>query len=345
MTETDIPEQNIMRRIQALLERAGHAATPEAERESCTAKADALMAKYRIERAMLNFSHEAKQREIQHAEVPTPRNGQYDGYLLSMMYAIFEHAGCKAKNGWDIITIVGYEEDIYYAEMLWATVHMDFIAKMFPKWESSRSFDANVFEIKNAGYGWPEVREMGLAKDAGDGHGKLTEKNAGSKLRSAFKREAARRGIQVLPGRQQPANPKLFRDSYVQAYDQILRKRIRDMASANEVPGEYAVAVQSDADRILAEFYRLFPEAHPDAVRRRQEAAEAARLKRLREMTPEEKREAEKAAKAWERMISKKPRTRFADMRGWEAGTKAAARVNLSGDRNNVGNGRAGELG
>lgn len=330
-----------LRRIQGLLERAGHAETPEHEREACTAKADALMAKYRIDRAMLNFKHADQAREV--VSRTQPRNRMdYAGLLNGMMTTIFSHSGCRTKIKWEEMTVVGYEEDIFFGEMLWINVQRDFVTKMFPKWESHRKFDENVFIIKNAGYSWPQVRDMGLEHEAGDGTGKLTEQNAGSKLRTAYKREAKRHGITVASGKQQPMNPKLYRDSFAESYYSRMLSRLAELARENDPgPGEYAIALQTDADRVARYFYELFPDDHPDAMAARNRiAAEEERKRRERLSEADRRRE----DREYERWTKKKPKIRYADQNGWSAGAKAADQVNLSRS-NNVGTGRAGELG
>jgi hypothetical protein len=195
---------------------------------------------------------------------------------------------------------------------------------MFPKWESYRGFDANVYEIKKAGYSWPEVREMGLAKEAFDRSGPLTAANAGSKLRTAYKREAERRGEIVLPGKQQPMNPKLYRDSFAASFASAISSRFKELSAEYAAgDGEYTIAIQTEEDRVLAEFYRLFPNLHPDEIRKRNDAAREAHHARIAGMTPAQRR-------AWERQMASGQKTRSADMNGWKAGRRAADAVNLS---------------
>lgn len=326
MTEANEPSEGTMRRIQGLLERAGHPETPENERQACQEKADALMQQHRIERAMLNFDRKDTVKEIISRDIDRAQ-GEYSGQLRSMQYAILIHAGCQAAIKWEHMTAVGYEEDIFFAEILWAQVRLDFTSKMFPKWEPHRSFDANVYEIKSAGYSWVQVCEMGMSHNAKDVTGVLTMKNGGSKLRTAFKREAKRRGVEVLPGKQQPMKPQLWRDSFATSYRSTLEQRLMMLADKNRGPKEYAVALQTDADRVLAEFYRLFPNLHPDYLREQSEKMAAERQAYLDNMTPKERREWERDQRAWEKIATKK---RYADPKAWAKGHEAASNVNVS---------------
>lgn len=281
-------EDSIIRKVEALLERAGHAATPPGERETCLSMADKLMA-----------------------------------------------------------TAVGYEDDLFYAEMLWANVYMDFITKMFPKWEPWRSFDENVYIIKSSGYGWPHVCVEGLRNNGADQSGPLTQANSGSKLRTAFKREAKRRGEVVLPGRQQPAVPQLWRDSFAQSYQSTVESRLQTMKWQNrEAAGNGSeIALVKDEDRIKAEFWRLFPQYDPEEHKRRWARMDAEEEARRARLTPEEleaeEKEREKEERRWARR--KPAKEKQADMRGWNAGNKAGNSVKLSADKN-VGNGRMGAL-
>lgn len=323
MTE---PNESAMRRIQALLERAGHPETPEHERDACQEKADKLMQQHRIERAMLNFTRKDVPKEIMSKDIDRA-SGEYSNQLRQMQYAILKHAGCQAAVNWEVMTAVGYEEDIFFAEMLWAQVRLDFTSKMFPRWETWRSFDANVYEIKSAGYSWVQVCSMGMEHNAKDVTGVLTMKNGGSKLRTAFKREAKRRGVVVLPGKQQPMKPQLWRDSFASSYRNTLENRLWALAEKNRGPREHALALQTDADRVLAEFYRLFPKLHPDYIAEEARKAREAHEAWLAGMTPKERREWERDQRAWEKIATKK---RYADPNAWQKGHEAASNVNVS---------------
>lgn len=323
-------EEDYIRRVESLLERANHPETPEPERQSALALADEVMARHRLDRALLFQSGKKPEREILHKKYAGITLTDYLWIGSSMRRAIFDHCGVSTYGSYTL-EAVGYEEDLFYAEMLWSEVLLHFTRSMFPTWDNFRSFDANVYRIKSAGYSWSQVRDMGLAQNASDYNGPLTEKNAGSKLRTAFKREAKRLGEEVLPGKQQPIRPKIWRKSFAEAYASKLTYRLWEMASKNkEAAGkEGEIALQSDADRVKNRFWEIFPELHPDAMRRRLEELEREEEARRESLTEaERKREDEENKRSSRKYIEKMDKEH--DRKGAEAGRKAASEVNLS---------------
>lgn len=324
-----------MRQVQSLLERAGHAATEEHGRDACIKAADRLMAKHRLDRAMLNFAKTETIREIISREYDEMKLEEYGYQVNEMRREIFTHTGAKMSTTyWRKSTAVGYEDDLFYAELLWANVYMDIIIKMFPKWEPWRSYEENVHAIKSAGYSWPQTRDMVLPHEPKG----LTYQNAGGHLRAAFKRWALKINEPVLPGKQQPINPKHWRDSFIQSYASTLRRRLMMMNADNAKAGEgNELALIKDSDRVRAEFYRLFPDLDPERSRAKEEARRAA-------LTDEERAREDAEREKWLNKKPRKEKVRYANPNAWVAGHKAATNVKLSADKH-VGNGRAGEIG
>lgn len=323
MTSTEASE-GIMRKIQALLERAAHPATPQAERESSQDMADRLMAKYRLDRAMLNFDKKKDERR-------QPSHREYDEIKLvteditvtmrdvkeeygiqwvidDLRTAIYSHAGCRSARKFGKLTVVGFEEDLFFGDMLWTTIFQDIVTKMFPRWNSSLGFDENVFNLKNAGFGWPQVREAGLAVGAADRNGVLTAENAGSKLRTAYNRHCKKIGYEKPAT--QPRQPGLWRRSFVDSYATRIRQRMIALrAEANQEAGEQgAVALIQEEDLVTQAFYDLFPNMNPANWPKPDPNAPQPKIKMGRQ---------------------KKFKTREADPSAWDAGYRAANSVNL----------------
>ena len=320
--------EDYIRKVEGLLNRANHKETGEEEREACLAAADRIMKKHRLDRAMLYQSGKAPEREIVVKTYEPIEAERFSTNLSYMRSAIFRHCGVMFRPGWRQGTAVGYEEDIFFAEMLWSSVYLDFITKMFPKWEPWREFDRNVYAVKTAGYSWPEVRDMALPHKPSDRTGELTFKNAGSKLRTAFKREAERLGVEV---ERQPQRPDKWRKGFAIGYDTSLRIRLRTMEiNGMEEPGsDGEIALMRDEDRVKAKFWEVFPEEHPEVQARKNKeweeewkAAEAAK-------TPAEKAAEEKAR---ERALKRQNKSvaDLYDNAGFSTGQKSAHEVNLS---------------
>lgn len=335
-----------IRKIESLLRLASDPSASEAEREQAQDRADAIMFNYRIDQAMLFKTGESVAREVVVKEYDPAASEEFRSTTSHIRANIFIHSGCMVYDSYRL-TVVGYEEEIQMAEMLWSQVFLHFTRTVFPKWETHRTFDANVYDLKSAGYSWPYVREQGMKHDGGDSAGKLTAKNAGGKLRTAFKREANRRGVAVQPGKQQPMVPDKWRRSFADAYASKLVQRLADLKSKNEAEvGEAGVlALVSEQDRIQQQFYALFPDMNPEVQKRRHEEYKAAEEARWNALTDEEKKAEKdreyKASMKWARRASKQ--SSYYDDAGWNAGSRAAENADLGQGRVGASSGK--ELG
>lgn len=334
--------ENVIAKVQKLLERAGHSEANEAERDACLAKADELMNKYRIERAMLNFDHREQSKPIVNREVEIDPAADFADEIKSMMARIFRHAGCQVSMGWRKVTVVGYEEDIVFGSMLWADVHREFVDKMFPRWDAWRDFDSNVQRIKDSGRSWMQIVEM-APENAG------LNANSGSRLRSAYKREYARLGLEAT--KEHTRSPQRYRQSFASAFETELASRLRHYdaqnSDASDIGDKAALAVRTDNDRIREAFYDLFPNHRPKTAeeraeqdrkweeeRKAEEARRAALTDRQREAEDlKADREAERNRRYWARYDQKNRR----DALGSAAGKSAANGINLDRSGRNIG--------
>lgn len=316
-------DDKIMKKVERLLTLASHPGTPPEEAQAAQEKADAIMIEYKIERANLNLDQEESvvrqnivEREFTDLGIKIEAVGsardfssEYNviGTIGGIRMNVFNHAGCHLWGR----KLVGYEEDVIYAEFLWLCIFSEITSLMYPKWDDRLGFDENVYRIKTAGYSWSQVREMGLRKEAADKSGPLTAKNAGSKLRTAFRRHAGTIGQEVLPGRQQPSSPGLWRESFVQSFSTRMSQRFAAMKAKQEEysSGSNLPALLRDEDILRKEFYDRIPEANPDNWEPVDTTPPAGRPRK-----------------------SVRVRERRADMSAWNAGYNAASNVNLSRD-------------
>jgi hypothetical protein len=315
--------ESIQRKIKALLDRANHPNTEGPEAEACMEKAEALMQQYRIEESMLNFDRKDSTREPIMEEMDVDVS-EFSWALNGLQRDIFEHAGAKTARRMGKRVAVGYKEDLFYANMLWTSIYLDLSGKMLIVWSKDRGFDENVYMLKESGKSWMEIVHAAPAEE------KLN-KNSGSRLRSAYKRHAEKIGV-VAPD-MQPRSPKLWRDSFITAYQQTVDDRLYRMREAKkgvEVPEKGAIALRTDEDRLNDEFYRLFPNLHPDYIaeqdRKRREAYEA----QMEAMTDKDRKEWERRQKRLGKVYTK---TRRADQSAWAAGAKAGSKVDLGGSK------------
>lgn len=117
MTE---PSEGVLRRIQALLDRAAHASTTEHEAQACQERAFAMISAYGVEQAMLAASG---QREDEMGTTKIPINDPYALGKAALVAAIAEALHCKAiyvTNSTAKSHVIGYASDRERVEYLYS---------------------------------------------------------------------------------------------------------------------------------------------------------------------------------------------------------------------------------
>src|SRR5690349_12077552 len=127
----------ILDRIQALLDKANHPNTGDAEREAYLAKAAELMAAHRIEEAAL------RARNVARGFAETKRNQPTDIRLdwvsgtdefypvhQAIVGALARLTGVKLVHlGGGKLHVIGYPDDVDFFRMLWLSTHLTFSSK------------------------------------------------------------------------------------------------------------------------------------------------------------------------------------------------------------------------
>lgn len=119
-------------RIQALLKKA-ETTTPE-EAELLTAKAEQLMLKYGIDRALLNSRSTGEKERIEVLKIPL--KGIYAKSYMSMMYSIALAYGnvrsfyTERKQSDITLTIVGFESDVAQLKVLLASLQLQAVVAL-----------------------------------------------------------------------------------------------------------------------------------------------------------------------------------------------------------------------
>lgn len=331
-------EDSLLNKIQNLLTLAGREDTPEHERRLAQERAEVMMQKYRIDMAMLAFNDIGKQREILVHDLHRQQE-DYAGYLNSMMANVYKHFQCPVSQKWDAITAVGYEDDLRMASIMWSGVHMDFVSKMMPVWSPSRTFDHNVYLLKESGKSWMEIVEA-APEDA------LLNRNSGGRLRNAYLNWAKHIGAELKP---HARNPKKWRAAFVDAYRTRLNQRLYQLRqmrdaesrSANDDDSRVSLAIQTDEERVMSEFYRLFPNLDPQNIAKANQDFMDREAARRAGLSDAERAKEDREHERWERRMRNRP-ARYHDAAGWNAGTKAADEIDLGGNKTTTG--RAGAI-
>lgn len=334
-------EDRFLRRVQALLDLAGHPNTPEDERANALAKADAIMFERRIDDTMLRQMKSEKDKvgEIIRKDFDLGDHYEFLGEQKAMLASVFGHFGCKIATNWKGVYVVGFARDIEMGEMMWLTIQRDFVTKLFPAWDRSLSVQENVYNIKSSGKSWMDIVHL-APEDAG------ITKNSGSTLRSMYKREAAKRGVEHVEHSRTPAK---YRATFSESFASRIQQRLYQMGQESKQglkdrDESQSLALIKDEDLVAEEFYKLFEHLRPKTEAERKAAAEAWRKKAEEERLAEEERRA-KLTDRQRRLEDEKReredernRRRWArdsarnnpDMLGWRNGMDAADSVKLS---------------
>jgi Protein of unknown function (DUF2786) len=110
--------ENIIRKVKALLATAEHANTPEAEAETAMTMAMMLMGKYAIDEAVVRdrSTRGTVQRRVFRCPAPYSRNKRV---LASIVCRAFR---CRAVSVGDTVVVFGFEADLDQAEMMFTSL-------------------------------------------------------------------------------------------------------------------------------------------------------------------------------------------------------------------------------
>lgn len=259
--------EDMMRKINALLARADHPNTPEAEAESARAMAERLMVKYRIdeEELMASGALDMEATRPGHTTIDvcmyaSPYLNQY----WSLAFWAATHTGCRINSLWrtspdDSVwlqaVIVGYEADIRYATTLFTNARIIFGDRMEPKVDPTMSDEDNVYRLRSAG-----IERIKIARIMGWG----STGSATAKVTRLYKRACEARGeAAVLTGRSNSVSA--YKDGYASGFLTEFSTRLRlARSAASDVTSGRELVLANRQERVDEEFYRMYPDKRPD---------------------------------------------------------------------------------
>jgi len=248
----------IMRRIRGLLAKADSTTFP-AEADSLRAKAEALMAQYRIEEIT---GAPVGGIDVKWTTVPVcDLRNEFRSFYTSLAATIMNHVGMRGiqKLGEDgnwVIEMVGYESDQRFFDLLFTSAQLEFGKRMEPKYDPNESDQVNAYRMRSAGM---EGRRIALAIWGKD------DKSLRVKARNLYRKEAEALGedIEALSGRGN--NMAGFRASYADGFLNRLYYRLFDMrTSLGEQSQGLVLAGRKDA--IDNAYYDRFPHLRPSTT-------------------------------------------------------------------------------
>lgn len=172
--------ERILDRVQKLLNIAEHPNTPAAEAEVALAQAQSLITKHAIDEALLRQTQTTAQRRApEKRDIPFASGiSTIRPTLRTILQAVCRVNRCSVALTYAGATVYGASEDIAWVEMLMMSIHHQLLAKLNPKWDTSKSYDENVYNFKVAGYKWKEINREAVKNGQPDA--RKLEKHSGA---------------------------------------------------------------------------------------------------------------------------------------------------------------------
>jgi hypothetical protein len=92
--------------------------------------------------------------------------------LITLMRAVMTHCNIRVndqfkwRDGKRIYQLVGFQEDVMYAERIWFNIFKAFVTNVNPQWDKTKSIGENAFNFASSGLSWPQIQLK--AEKAGD---------------------------------------------------------------------------------------------------------------------------------------------------------------------------------
>jgi hypothetical protein len=292
--------EKIMDRVRALLAIAEHPNTGAHEADTALTQANRLIQKHALDEAILRASQSTAERRavVDRSILLAAGDSEFLPVLRTIAWGIAEYNRCKAvilETVYGVpkeVRVFGMDEDVRWVEMLYTTVHFQFLSRINPKWDPSLGFDQNVYNFKVAGFKWATIDDVAVRN--GEPTAKKDDGSISSKLISAYRRHMKKIGDTNPISTQ---NGAAFREQFGRAFmlrflDRIAAWAAESDSDRDSTPGA-AVALVSLAEEVNDAFFAAYPELRPEVraaanALRREEIA-AARAALLESMTPSER--------------------------------------------------------
>lgn len=162
-------EEKILDRVAKLLALAEHPNTPAPEAEIALLQANRLIAKHAIEEAVLR-QHQTvgERRALVRRDINLGGGHTFRPYLRTVLgYAAETNRVSVATLG-ETASMFGADEDVAWVDMLFNMIKLQFLSKINPTWDKSKSYDENVYTFKVAGYKWAQINAEAIKNNERD---------------------------------------------------------------------------------------------------------------------------------------------------------------------------------
>jgi hypothetical protein len=345
--------EKIIERIAKLLAQADHVNTNDEEREAFLAKADEMMAKHMIDEALVRLAQAPSERaKPVRVDVELFDRWSVFGVKMSLIASeICRTVGVRmaTRSGSNVVTLVGFDDDVRWMQMLFLNTQMTFLRRLQPKWDQSLTTGANVGLFRESGMKWPQVTRIAatagaIAEVPNEDHDYNGYWKSVNSVKATYKKHCKETGQQPVSVTRHEA----YRHTYAEAFTNRICARLADMRASRQAAGSGSELVLARVmDDVNDAFYQEFPDISPEARAQRYEAQKkaeeqrdlehaawlagltpAARLRHEREQVAQRQREARNSDKYWAEQ-DRKAEKRY-DSTGARVGRKAADSVNLS---------------
>lgn len=272
-TTNTAPDEKILDRVAKLLAIAEHPNTPGPEADVALMQANKLIAKHAIEEALIR-QHQTvgERRALVNRQIVVGAGSGFSSTLRTVLhYAADANRVSVAFLSTGSAVLFGADEDVAWVEMLFSMIKLQFLLKIDPKWDASKSYDENVYNLKVAGTSWKDINAESVKHGSRDARKwtqtagyldrdteepyyqreyrnvQVTRRNEESGsvfgtweapedklsgiLIAAYKRWAANVGDDSPVTTQ---NPRAYKRSYADAFSSRMAMRFLDMKKENE---------------------------------------------------------------------------------------------------------------
>lgn len=363
------PADKVIEKVAKLLALAEHPNTGDAERDAFLARADALMAKHMIDEALVRAAQTPEERRkpvVVEVTEMFNRETVYGSKMELIAREVARTVNVKLVqhySGRRRHTLVGFDEDVRWMQMLFMNIQMAFLTRISPKWSTERDFTMNVVLLRESGLSWSKVLDRahraGAVEDTwsdtelegewqangwvdGEQRARWAAEDKLNRLYRNWCKAAGKKPVQIT-------RHEAYRHTYAEAFTNRICGRLEEMRAARRASSGTGteLALREMDEDILAAMFDAFPELSPEAIKARREAEErrrreedekhaewlasltpAARLRYEKEQTAERAKQARESDRYWRKV--EEERERLYDTNGGQAGRAAADSVNLS---------------
>ncbi len=306
-------DEKILDRVAKLLAIAEHPNTPGPEADVALMQANKLIAKHAIEETLIR-QHQTvgERRALVNKQIVVGAGSGFSSTLRTVLhYAADANRVSVAFLSTGSVVLFGADEDVAWVEMLFNMIKLQFLLKIDPKWDDSKSYDENVYNLKVAGTSWKDINAESVKHGSRDARKwtqtagyldretekpyyqreyrnvQVTKRNEESGavfgiweapeeklsgiLIAAYKRWAANVGDDSPVTTQ---NPRAYKRSYADAFSSRMAMRFLDMKKANEAEMDTIPGAAVAIRDLKAEAKQAMWDMFPDLS---PEAAEARR--------------------------------------------------------------------